>query len=82
MKGARAEEKGISNMRHLRKYRNPQKVRAETGESLASVKDKAQPSNSVESKRARNVVDALFQHFAKWQPEVLCQQPTKDVSLT
>lgn len=37
----------------------------------------------IESKRANNVVDALYEHFKKWKPEVLeggtkCQQPIKD----
>lgn len=34
--------------------------------------------------RAHNVVDALFQHFKKWHPEVIqkCPQNIKDASNT
>lgn len=52
-------------MRYFRTYRK----RVKAPKIVIGVD--ALPINPVSSKRPRNVVDALFTHFAKWKPEAL-----------
>ena len=58
-------------MMRVRKYRKSSKLRAEKMTPLAPAKVEAHLPNPVESKRARNVVDALHEHFQRWKPEAL-----------
>jgi hypothetical protein len=67
-------------MRGVRKYR---RIKADSPMAGSTVLADA----IITAKRPRNVVDALFKHFRRWQPTVaesakvgddICQQHTKD----
>lgn len=57
-------------MRHVRKYKRLTKTASPMAGSTVEADAPITNGKACSSKRARNVVDALFTHFEKWQPQV------------